>query len=115
MTSDEVERASRISPLAMSLVKPPDPEILQALSFHDQREFTANWAKDSLSQMSSGSRSSSQQGSRRGSSGVTDDVESCEEKGFKGELRNFLLCVEVFLRVQENLSCAISVMSEHSS
>ena len=96
VTSDEVERASRISPLAMSLVKPPDPEILQALSFHDQREFTANWAKDSLTQMSSGSRSSSQQGSRRGSAGVTDDVESGEEKGFKGELHNFVYMYVVF-------------------
>ena len=85
MTSDEVKKASKISPLAMSLVKPPDPEILQQLSFKDQREFMANWAENTLTKLASGSRSSPQHGSRRGSAGMTDEGESGEDRGIKGK------------------------------
>ena len=52
ITPEEVEKASRISPLAMSLVKPPDPEILQGMSLKDQREYMAQHAERTLSQTS---------------------------------------------------------------
>ena len=85
VTSDEVKKASKISPLAMSLVKPPDPEILQQLSFKDQREFMANWAQNTLTQFASGSKPSSQ----HGSAGMADAGESSEEKGIKGKFWGF--------------------------
>ncbi|VDI10833.1 supervillin [Mytilus galloprovincialis] len=61
VTFEEVEKAAKISPLAMSLAKPPDPEILKGLSLSCQREVMAKHAEASLSQP--GSRSSSRHGS----------------------------------------------------
>ncbi|XP_052080646.1 uncharacterized protein LOC127718635 [Mytilus californianus] len=61
VTFEEVEKAAKISPLAMSLAKPPDPEILKGLSLSAQREVMAKHAEASLSQP--GSRSSSRHGS----------------------------------------------------
>ncbi|KAL3854898.1 hypothetical protein ACJMK2_014134 [Sinanodonta woodiana] len=58
ITVEEVEKASKISPLAMSLVKPPDPELLRGLSFQTQRDIMARHAEVCLSQP--GSRSGSQ-------------------------------------------------------
>ena len=52
ITPEEVEKASKISPLAMSLVKPPDPELLQGLSLKEQREYMAQHAERTLSQTS---------------------------------------------------------------
>lgn len=69
VTPEELEKASKISPLAMSLVKPPDPELLMGLKLKDQQELMMLHAEATLSQCSSrsGSRPSSQPGSRRGS------------------------------------------------
>ncbi|GFN99889.1 supervillin-like [Plakobranchus ocellatus] len=107
VTSEEVEKAaafSRISPLAMSLVKPPDPEILKTLSFKDQRLMMAQHAEQCLSQASSRSQSrtgsvtslnQSQPSSRRQSVTTEEDVtsalasgqESREETESKGILK----------------------------
>lgn len=64
-----MESVFRISPLAMSLVKPPDPEILKGLPLNAQRELIAQHAEACLSQQGSraNSRPGSQAGSRRGS------------------------------------------------
>ncbi|XP_052827709.1 uncharacterized protein LOC106868432 isoform X6 [Octopus bimaculoides] len=69
VTSEEMESVFRISPLAMSLVKPPDPEILKGLPLNAQRELIAQHAEACLSQQGSraNSRPGSQAGSRRGS------------------------------------------------
>ncbi|XP_036362125.1 uncharacterized protein LOC115211517 isoform X7 [Octopus sinensis] len=69
VTSEEMESVFRISPLAMSLVKPPDPEILKGLPLNAQRELVAQHAEACLSQQGSrpNSRPGSQSGSRRGS------------------------------------------------
>ena len=61
VTFEEVEKAAKISPLAMSLAKPPDPEILKGLPLSAQRDIMAKHAEASLSQP--GSRSSSRHGS----------------------------------------------------
>ncbi|XP_061169748.1 uncharacterized protein LOC133179062 isoform X3 [Saccostrea echinata] len=55
VTIEEVEKAAqyRISPLAMSMVKPPDPEIMQGLSVAAQRELMAQHAEKIMSQPSS--------------------------------------------------------------
>ncbi|XP_078327129.1 uncharacterized protein LOC111123958 isoform X12 [Crassostrea virginica] len=55
VTIEEVEKAAqyRISPLAMSMVKPPDPEIMQGLSLTAQRELMAQHAEKVMSQPSS--------------------------------------------------------------
>ncbi|CAH1789919.1 unnamed protein product, partial [Owenia fusiformis] len=67
VTNDEMQ-AAKISPLAMTLVKPPDPEILGGLRLKDQWELMAKHAEATLSQGSRpGSRSGSQTGSRSGS------------------------------------------------
>ena len=52
VTTTEVQKATRISPLAMSLVKPPDPESLKGLSVQEQRELTAQHAELTLSRSS---------------------------------------------------------------
>lgn len=64
-----MENVFRISPLAISLVKPPDPEILKGLPLNAQRELTAQYAEACLSQQGSraGSRASSRPGSQAGS------------------------------------------------
>ena len=67
VTYEEVEKAAKISPLAMSLVKPPDPEILSGLSVKAQRELMSQHAQKFLSQP--GSRSGSQPVSRTTSVG----------------------------------------------
>lgn len=69
VTPEELAKASKISPLAMSLVKPPDPELLMGLPLKDQQELMMLHAEATLSQCSSraSSRPSSQPGSRRGS------------------------------------------------
>ncbi|WAR09751.1 SVIL-like protein [Mya arenaria] len=61
VTYEEVEKAAKISPLACSLVKPPDPEILSGLSVKAQRDLIAQHAAQTLSQPSSraGSRTPS--------------------------------------------------------
>ncbi|XP_060084350.1 uncharacterized protein LOC132563623 [Ylistrum balloti] len=63
VTIEEVEKAAeyRISPLAMSLVKPPDPELLKTLPLSAQRDLVAQHAEMCLSTPSS--RSSSRHGS----------------------------------------------------
>lgn len=63
ITIEEVEKAAeyRISPLAMSMVKPPDPEMLRGLSVAAQRDIMAKHAEASLSQPSS--RANSRPGS----------------------------------------------------
>ncbi|XP_033727896.1 serine/arginine repetitive matrix protein 2-like isoform X2 [Pecten maximus] len=63
VTIEEVEKAAeyRISPLAMSLVKPPDPEVLKTLPVSAQRDLIAQHAEMCLSTPSS--RSSSRHGS----------------------------------------------------
>lgn len=53
VTYEEVEKAAKISPLACSLVKPPDPEILSGLSVKAQRELMTHHAQQALSQPSS--------------------------------------------------------------
>eukprot|EP00105_Crassostrea_gigas_P036050 XP_019920198.1 PREDICTED: uncharacterized protein LOC105321680 isoform X13 [Crassostrea gigas] len=55
VTIEEVEKAAqyRISPLAMSMVKPPDPELMQGLSLAAQRELMAQHAEKVMSQPSS--------------------------------------------------------------
>ncbi|KAL4217138.1 hypothetical protein ACF0H5_023592 [Mactra antiquata] len=53
VTYEEVEKAAKISPLACSLVKPPDPEILSGLSVKAQRELMSQHAQQALSQPSS--------------------------------------------------------------
>ena len=55
VTTTEVQKASRISPLAMSLVKPPDPETMKGLSVKEQRELTALHAEMTLSGQASSS------------------------------------------------------------
>ena len=40
---------ARVSPLAMSLVKPPENEMLQGMSFREQREYMARHAQHTLS------------------------------------------------------------------
>ena len=67
VTYEEVEKAAKISPLACSLVKPPDPDILSGLSVKAQRELIAQHAQQTLSQPSS--RSSSRVPSRATSIG----------------------------------------------
>ena len=59
MTVEEVEKAAayRVSPLAMSFVKPPDPEMLKGLSLSAQRELMAQHAEIVMSQPSSRSNS----------------------------------------------------------
>ncbi|KAK6961559.1 supervillin, partial [Biomphalaria glabrata] len=83
VTSEEVEQAaaySRISPLAMSLVKPPDPEMLKGLPLKDQRELMAQHAEMFLSQSSlrsisrSGSNTSLSQPSSRRASVTLEDA-----------------------------------------
>ncbi|KAK6166060.1 hypothetical protein SNE40_022841 [Patella caerulea] len=84
ITSEEVEKAAKISPLHMSLVKPPDPEILKGLSLKAQRELAACHAEATLSQPSSrsnsrpNSRPGSQPGSRRAS--FTEEEPMASEK-----------------------------------
>ena len=76
VTPEELEKASKISPLAMSLVKPPDPELLMGLKLKDQQELMMLHAEATLSQCSSrsSSRPSSQPGSRRGSFTTPDTL-----------------------------------------
>ncbi|CAG5120664.1 unnamed protein product, partial [Candidula unifasciata] len=88
VTNEEVEKAAastRISPLAMSLVKPPDTEILKGLPLKDQRELMAQHAEMFLSQSSfrskSGSSSSlSQPSSRRASVSLAEEEARKAEK-----------------------------------
>ena len=79
VTYEEVEKAAKISPLAMSLVKPPDPEMLAGMSVKAQREIMAEHAQKCLSQP--GSRSSSRPVSRATSvgdlSGKPDNKGKC--------------------------------------
>jgi hypothetical protein len=83
VTPEELEKASKISPLAMSLVKPPDPELLAGLRLKDQQELIMMHAEATLSQCSSrsNSRPSSQPGSRRGSVGVEAAVSVADDAG----------------------------------
>ena len=53
---------SRVSPLAATLIKPPDPDILQGLPLAAQRDLMARHAQQCLSQP----------GSRRSSIGEMD-------------------------------------------
>jgi len=51
VTPDELEKAtklSRISPLALTMVKPPAPEYLATMPVKDQRQFVADWAAANL-------------------------------------------------------------------
>ncbi|KAK7501552.1 hypothetical protein BaRGS_00007356, partial [Batillaria attramentaria] len=81
VTPEELEKASKISPLAMSLVKPPDPELLKGLPLKDQQELMMLHAEATLSQCSSrsNSRPSSQPGSRRGSFTTPDTLAASAE------------------------------------
>ena len=45
MTQGEVDKAARISPLALCLVKPPAPELLHSMPVRDQRQLLADWAE----------------------------------------------------------------------
>ena len=45
MTQGEVDKAARISPLALCLVKPPAPELLHSMPVRDQRQLLAAWAE----------------------------------------------------------------------
>ncbi|KAK3605398.1 hypothetical protein CHS0354_036306 [Potamilus streckersoni] len=74
ITVEEVEKASKISPLAMSLVKPPDPELLRGLSFQAQRDIMAKHAEVYLSQP--GSRSGSQHTS---TTDLTEELKSTQK------------------------------------
>ncbi|XP_070186679.1 platelet binding protein GspB-like isoform X2 [Littorina saxatilis] len=78
VTPEELEKASKISPLAMSLVKPPDPELLAGMKLKDQQELMMMHAEATLSQCSSraGSRPSSQPGSRRSSFTTPETLQS---------------------------------------
>lgn len=88
ITSEEMENVFRISPLAISLVKPPDPEILKSLPLNAQRELTAQYAEACLSQQGSraGSRASSRPGSQAGSR--RGSIEESEES--KAETKGIL-------------------------
>lgn len=52
VTGEEVEKA-RISPLALSLIQPPDPDSLKGLSVQEQRALMADWAQKQLQASSS--------------------------------------------------------------
>ncbi|CAL1545203.1 unnamed protein product, partial [Lymnaea stagnalis] len=102
VTSEEVEQAaaySRISPLAMSMVKPPDPEMLKGLPLKDQRDLMAQHAEMFLSQNSirsqsrSGSATSLSQPSSRRTSVSIEDGEVWKTEGGeveRGEKRGIL-------------------------
>ena len=45
MTQGEVDKAARISPLALCLVKSPAAELLQSMPVRDQRQLLADWAE----------------------------------------------------------------------
>jgi len=45
VTQGEVDKAARISPLALCLVKPPAPELLHSMPVRDQRQLLADWAE----------------------------------------------------------------------
>ncbi|XP_046380954.2 supervillin-like isoform X3 [Haliotis rufescens] len=92
VTIEEVEKAAslnRVSPLAASLIKPPDPEILKSLPISAQRELMAQHAEACLSQPNSrpGSRPSSKPGSRRGSSHDLEDETSENLQGVRSILK----------------------------
>ena len=56
MTTDEVAKATtRVSPLAMSMAKPPDPELFKTMTFREQREYMAQHAASALLTSSSSS------------------------------------------------------------
>ena len=40
-----MDKAARISPLALCLVKPPAPELLHSMPVRDQRQLLADWAE----------------------------------------------------------------------
>jgi len=72
---------ARISPLAMCLVKPPPAELIQTLSIKDQREFMAQWAEQTLSQTSLGSRGRSTPVSSLKSDSFSDKEGGNERQG----------------------------------
>ncbi|GAB1597773.1 uncharacterized protein LOC115211517 isoform X3 [Argonauta hians] len=85
VTSEEMESVFRISPLAMSLVKPPDPDILKGLPLKDQRELVVQHAEACLSQQEN--RMNSRPGSQR---------RSCEEsEESKLETKELLKMAEI--------------------
>jgi len=45
VTQGEMDKAARISPLALCLVKPPAPELLHSMPVRDQRQLLADWAE----------------------------------------------------------------------
>ena len=94
MTTEEVEKAAahRISPLALSMVKPPDPELLQTMSLKDQKEFMARWATETLQQIGSRSAAGSRSTSRPGSDGEDDKNEPSKGKGIL-TLMDMYICI----------------------
>jgi len=61
VTQGEVDKATRISPLALCLVKPPAPELLRSMPVRDQRQLLADWAEatnlaSTLTPLSAGSK-----------------------------------------------------------
>ncbi len=76
VTPEELLKASnRISPLALSMVKPPDPELMACMSLKEQREFMANWAEKNLQDAST---QKSKPDTRRSSE---EDIEKKSTKG----------------------------------
>ncbi|XP_074660460.1 uncharacterized protein LOC141912918 isoform X2 [Tubulanus polymorphus] len=83
ITYDEVEKAAKISPLAMTLVKPPDPELMGGMPMSAQRDLMICHAERILSQPSS------RLGSRRDSiSDLEEEDEEEETKDNKPEASN---------------------------
>ncbi|XP_041374451.1 supervillin-like isoform X4 [Gigantopelta aegis] len=81
VTTEEVVKAaslSRVSPLAATLIKPPDPDILQGLPLAAQRELVARHAQQCLSQPTS----------RRSSIGEMDQTESAKESSKEADAKD---------------------------
>ena len=108
VTYEEVEKAAKISPLAMSLVKPPDPEMLAGMSVKAQREIMAEHAQKALSQP--GSRSGSRPVSRATSVGdLSGETDSKGKNRARPNVESYkITCLP-------NQDCQISLAKEQNN
>lgn len=111
ITPEEVEKAAtaRISPLALSMVKPPDPELLQSMSLKDQKDYMARWATETLQQL--GSRPISTGGTR---SKPGSDGEEERDGSSKGEQYFILIFYNVSLGSLFNIIHGLFINLEFS-
>ena len=86
ITTNEIEK---VSPLACSMVKPPDPDMMTGLSLREQREVMAHYAQQKIA---SGPRTDLKFGVRRSS-----DDEAVQKSASMGKSCSFICQEELCL------------------